>query len=184
MKPKLFIVTSNAVKFKELSTGLGEFFDCEQKVFDEPEIQGRPDEIIKHKIKQAYKKFHQPVLVDDTSVHLEELNGFPGPYMKDFWECFTPFETGVKFAGSRIKVVCRLGLCRSTDDLILVEGVINGEIIKPKSTDHKGRQFDLFVKADGTDRVLLEFSHEEKNKFSHRGLAMKNLLEILKKENK
>src|SRR3989344_1102008 len=182
MKPKLFIVVGNPLKFKELSTGLGEFFDCEQKIINEPEIQGSPEEILAHKLKRAYETFKHPVLVDDVSVHLDELNGFPGPYMKDFWKCLNPQEMGIKFAGSRISATCRLGLCRGGGEIITADGSFGGTVIAPTHNDHKGREFELFVILDGMDRPMIDLSIEEKNEISHRGLAMKNLLEILKKE--
>jgi XTP/dITP diphosphohydrolase len=89
---------------------------------------------------------------------------------------------GVRFAGSRIKSICRLGLSRGEDDVVIAQGEFSGKIIAPKNNDHKGREFELFVVLDGMDKVMLEYSTEEKNEFSHRGRAMKNLLEILKKE--
>lgn len=182
MKPKLYIVTGSAFKFDDLALKLNEFFDCEKKEWNEPEIQGDPKEIITHKLKRAYEIFKHPVLVDDVSVNIEALNGFPGPYMKDFWKCFTPFEMGNKFVGSRISATCQLGLCLGEGDITIAEGTFHGKIIAPKDNDHKGREFELFVVLDGTDKPMLELSTEEKNEFSHRGLAMKNLLEVLKKE--
>ena len=171
------------MKFKELSHDLGGFFDCEQKVIDLLEIQGRPEEVIRHKLLEAYNQVGQAVLVDDTTVHLEALNGFPGPYMKDFWNCFTPYEMGNKFAGSRIKVVCWLGICRGPHDIVIADGAVEGLIVPPKQREHNGRWLDLFTQVDGTDKPMIEFSYEEKNKFSHRGNAVRNLLDILKKEN-
>ncbi|HEY4502926.1 MAG TPA: non-canonical purine NTP pyrophosphatase [Candidatus Paceibacterota bacterium] len=184
MKPKLFIVTGSPFKFGDLSAKLGEFFDCEQKVWDEHEIQGSPDEIIRHKLKRAYEIFKHPVLVDDVSVDMEALGGFPGPYMKDFWKHMTPYEMGNKFAGTKISSTCRLGLCRGEDDMIIAEGTFHGTIIAPKDNNHKGRDFELFVKLDDMDKVMLEYKPEEFYEFSHRGRAMKKLLEILEAENK
>ncbi len=183
MKPKLFIVTGNAVKFAELSADLGEFFDCEQKIINEPEIQGSADEILKHKLARAHEIFKAPVLVDDTSVHLDELGGFPGPYMKDFWNHLNPQNMGIKFAGSRMQVTCRLGLCPREGDVIFAEGAIAGDVVAPTHNNHNGREFELFMKPDGMDRPMIEYSIEEKNKFSHRGQAMRKLLEILREEN-
>src|SRR3989338_653812 len=180
MKPKLLIVTGSAFKFQDLSLKLGEFFDCEQKIWSGHEIQGEPDEIIRHKLKTIYEIFKQPVLVDDVEVNIEELNGFPGPYMKDFWKCFNPYEMGNKFAGSRISATCRLGLCRQEGEAIISKGTFHGKIITPKDNKHKGREFELFVQLDGTDKPMIEYSVKEQNEFSHRGRAMKNLLEILK----
>ena len=183
-KPKLFIVTGSPFKFKDLSAELGKFFDCEQKIFDKPEIQGNPEEIIRHKLKTVYDIFKQPVLVDDVSVSMEALNGFPGPYMKDFWKHLTPEEMGKKFAGTRISATCRLGLCRGEGDMVIAEGTFHGKIVAPKHNNHKDRYFELFVQLDGTDKVMLEYNPQEILEFSHRGRAMKNLLEILKKKKK
>ena len=184
MKPKLLVVTGSPFKFQDLSAKLSEFFDCEQRDWNQPEIQGDPEEIIKHKLEKAYSLFKQPVLVDDVSVDMEALNGFPGPYMKDFWKCFNPEEMGKKFAGSRINATCRLGLCRGVGDIVIAKGTFHGKIVAPKHNSHKGRWFELFVQLDGTDKVMLEYTTEEKNTFSHRGKAMKNLLDILEKEKK
>lgn len=182
MKPKLLIVTGSPFKFEDLAFKLKDYFDCEKKIFNEPEIQGSPEEIIKHKLKTVYDIYKQPVLVDDVSVHIDELKGFPGPYMKDFWKCFTPEEMGKKFAGSKISAICRLGLCRGEGDIVIAKGVFHGSIVAPKNNDHKERYFELFVKLDGVDKTMLELSDEERNKFSHRGEAVRNLIEILKKE--
>ncbi len=178
MKPKLAIVTGNPLKFRELSIALNDFFECEQKkLSDYYEIQGTPEEILKHKLEAAYKEFQEPVLADDTSVHFDALNGFPGPYIRDFLAHMKPWEMGEKFAGTRIEVACRLGLCFAPDDFVLGTGIISGNVILPKTKDDRGTEFDLFVQIDGTDRPMIDFSPEEKNKFSHRGLALKDLLQ-------
>lgn len=36
----------------------------------------------KEKARQAYSQLKKPVLVDDSSFHITELGGFPGPYIK------------------------------------------------------------------------------------------------------
>lgn len=40
------------------------------------------EEIAASKAKQAFEQLKQPVIVEDSSFHIEELNGFPGPYIK------------------------------------------------------------------------------------------------------
>ncbi len=178
------IVTGSEFKFKDLSAKLNEFFDCEQRDWNEYEIQGDPEEILKHKLKRAYEMFKEPVLVDDVSVDIGALNGFPGPYMKDFWKCFTPYEMGVKFSGSRVSATCLLGLCRGEGDIVVASGKHEGKIITPKDNDHKGRNFELFVQLDGMDKVMLELTSEERKVVTHRGKAMRSLLDILQKEKK
>lgn len=181
MKPKLAIVTGNSLKFNELSTRLSEFFDCEQKVLGGYiEIQGTAEEILRHKLIAAYEVFNEAVLVDDTSLHFEELGGFPGPYIKDFNRCLEAWQMGEKFAGTRVTVAARLGLCRAPGDIIIGLGEIAGDVIFPKTHDDQGRDFDLFVQVDGTDKPMIEMTPEEKNLHSHRGRALDSLLSKLK----
>lgn len=183
-KEKLAIVTGNALKFRELSIELDKFFDCEQVILEEyHEIQGKPEDIILHKLMAAYEYFKKPVLVDDTSLHFEALGGFPGPYIKDFIAHIPIYDMGVKFAGSRIQVACRLGYYDGTDPIIAT-GTIEGDVIIPKDIDPGPREFDLFVQIDGTDKPMMEFTPEEKNKISHRGRALQDLVLKLSQRNK
>lgn len=39
-------------------------------------------EIVRMKAKQAYEQLQQPLIVEDSSFHIEALGGFPGPYIK------------------------------------------------------------------------------------------------------
>ncbi len=179
MKPKLLIVTGNAMKYKELSHKLSDFFDCEQVVYDEPEIQGKPIDILKHKLKRAHDVFKQPVLVDDVSVSMSALNGFPGPYMKDFFTYITPYDFGIKFAETDMSGTCLLGFTDGEKEII-AEGSMEGTIVVPKEEHKNGKQFDICFKINGMDRVLEDCTIEEKNKLSHRGKAMENLLIALR----
>ncbi len=177
MKPKLVIVTGNPLKFREISLKLSEFFDCEQKTLDGYfEIQGTSEEIIRHKLEEAYRRFQEPVLVDDTSLHFAALGGFPGPYIRYFFAAMKPWEMGEKFEGTGIKIVCHLGLCRAPGDILFGEGSVEGTVIKPATHDDKGTEFDLFAQLEGTDKPMIEFTPEEKNRFSHRGRALDDLL--------
>jgi inosine triphosphate pyrophosphatase len=179
MKDKLIIVTGNKMKFEELSLVLGDYFDCQmEKLPGYFEIQGTPEEILIHKLKAAYEYFKVPVLVDDTSVHFEALGGFPGPYIKDFIAHMKVYDMGVKFAGTRMSVSCRLGIYDGKEPIIAV-GTIEGGVVMPKDVDPGPREFDLFMQVDGTDKPMIEYSYEEKNNFSHRGLAVKNLIEMI-----
>ena len=180
MKSKLAIVTGNALKYREISAALSEFFEYEQKEVSGYEIQGTLDEIVAHKLDHAYKTLQMPVLVDDTGLYFEALHGFPGPYAKDFFKVMTPFEMGVFFENTRIKAVCNVGIKLSDTETIFAQGIVSGVVIKPQNNDHHGREFDLFFQADGNDRCMIEYTPEEKNAFSHRGRAVVNLLEKLK----
>jgi non-canonical purine NTP pyrophosphatase (RdgB/HAM1 family) len=180
MKSKLAIVTGNAMKFRELSLALGGHFDCEQKeIKGYHEIQGTAEEILAHKLAAAYEAFQMPVLVDDVSVSFDMWNGFPGPYMKDFLEHVHPYELGQRFSGERMRAVCRLGIAMGRTETILAEGSISGCIVPALPGEEGIMHFDVCVQADGMPKRMQEYSPEEKNEFSHRGLAIKDLLSKL-----
>lgn len=178
-KPKLTIVTGNTLKFRELSAKLGEFFECQQGSVDGYEIQGTLEEIVSHKVDHAFSVFNSPVLVDDTGLYFDALGGFPGPYAKDFFKALTPLEMGTLFEGTGIEAISMIGLRLDNSTKIIAKGTVRGVIVKPKDNNHYGREFDLFFKADGHDVCMIEYSPEEKNKFSHRGRAMDDLLSKL-----
>jgi inosine triphosphate pyrophosphatase len=182
-KPKLAIVTGNPLKFRELSSALCEFFDCEQKKVEGFEIQGTLEEILSFKLDHAYKTLQMPVLVDDTALYFEALGGFPGPYAKDFFDALTPYQMGEKFDGSRVDAVCSIGLKLDNDKNIFARGKVSGVVVKPDTNDHDGREFDLFFKADGCELCMINYSPEEKNKYSHRGNAIRDLVYKLKEIN-
>jgi len=63
---------------------------------------------------------------------------------------------------------------------IITEGKMDGIIVVPKEEHKDAKQFDIFFKLNGKDRVLEEFSTTEKNTISHRGFALENLIKILR----
>ena len=90
---------------------------------------------------------------------------------------------GVKFAGTRVNVSCWLGYYDGVKEVI-VNGTINGSVEMPENIDAGPKEFDLFVKIDGTNKVMLHLTTEEKNKISHRGLAVRDLINKLQLSNK
>mmetsp|Transcript_908 Transcript_908/g.1822 ORF Transcript_908/g.1822 Transcript_908/m.1822 type:complete len:133 (+) Transcript_908:101-499(+) len=81
---KLTFVTGNANKLKEVQQILGSSVQLEAKKVDLPELQGEPEEISKEKAKIAAKSINGAVLVEDTCLGFEALQGLPGPYIKWF----------------------------------------------------------------------------------------------------
>ncbi|MDX2775767.1 non-canonical purine NTP pyrophosphatase [Streptomyces caniscabiei] len=53
--------------------------------YDLDEIQSTSlDEVVTHKVKQAYELAERPVLVEDVGLGFDALNGLPGPFVKFF----------------------------------------------------------------------------------------------------
>lgn len=78
-----FFITGNQHKADYLARILG--IPLEHHKLDLDEIQSvDPVEIVEHKVKQAYEILKQPVLVEDTSLCFNALDGLPGPFVKFF----------------------------------------------------------------------------------------------------
>jgi len=78
-------ITGNKDKAAFLARLLGVELEYQKLALDE--IQSvKPEEVIEHKVRQAYEQLHCPVLVEDTCMGLDALGGLPGPFIKFFIE--------------------------------------------------------------------------------------------------
>ena len=59
------------------------------------------------------------------------------------------------------------------------EGVVEGQII-PEKWGEKGFGYDPIFLADGQEKSFAQMSMEEKGSISHRGIAVKKLIQFLK----
>ncbi len=81
MKP--VFITGNADKAAYLARHLGVALE-HQKV-DLDEIQSTSlEDIVEHKVRQAYDRIGKPVLVEDVALGFDALGGLPGPFIKFF----------------------------------------------------------------------------------------------------
>jgi inosine triphosphate pyrophosphatase len=60
------------------------FYQVDSADFDLPEYQGDEHFIVTKKCEAAYEQFQCSVLVEDTCLSIECLQGLPGPYVKWF----------------------------------------------------------------------------------------------------
>lgn len=78
-------ITGNQSKADYLARTLG--IPLEHQKIDLTEIQSTSlEEIVEHKVRQAYRLIGKPVLVEDVSLGLTALGGLPGPFIKFFVE--------------------------------------------------------------------------------------------------
>lgn len=85
---EITFVSSNINKIKEVKLLLGSEFPWELRCqsLELPELQASPVEISIAKCKAAAELCEGPVIVEDTSLCFNALNGLPGPYIKWFYE--------------------------------------------------------------------------------------------------
>lgn len=81
MKP--VFITGNADKAAYLAKHLGVTLEYQRLELDEIQSVSL-EEIVAHKVKQAYRKIGKPVLVEDVALGFDGLGGLPGPFIKFF----------------------------------------------------------------------------------------------------
>lgn len=78
----VYLITKNKGKIAAAQTVFDKYkIEVRPMDFDVPEIQSDSSiEIAKNMVLQAYEKFNEPIIREDHSLYIDELN-FPGPFM-------------------------------------------------------------------------------------------------------
>lgn len=132
------------------------------------------------------EKFGYNCFADDTGLEVEALNGEPGVYSaryageqrdaNDNMDKLLANLDGKTNRNAQFKTVIALNLDGNQQ---LFTGIINGKIIEEKIGTN-GFGYDPIFIADGYSKTFAELTLEEKSKISHRGLAVKQLVDFLK----
>ena len=178
----LVFVTSNRGKLREAEAVLGRKLDhCD---LDLPELQTLDlREVVRGKARAAWERLERPVLVEDTSLELTGLGGFPGPLIR--WLLVSVGPAGIcKIANSfdDSGATARCLVCATDGSAeIFGEGVVTGTIA-PSPRGAGGFGWDVaFVPSEGGGRSYGEMSEEEKNLISHRHKAFVALHDALER---
>ncbi len=88
----ILFATTNSRKIREAEAACSKYnIKVEQIKLDIDEIQSNnPEDIGRDKVEKAFAQTRKPVVVTDTSWNIPALNGFPGGYMKDVANWFSP----------------------------------------------------------------------------------------------
>lgn len=171
---QIYLVTGNPKKVNEFKQILPKNIKISTASIDLDEIQSLDTNIIiNHKLKQAYNKIQKPVIVEDVSVELKDLNGLPGPFVKYFMEQLGRDALYKLAPNSKVKVISTMGFYDGKTTII-VNGIVNGKIAPPSKVTLFG--FDCTVVPDGQTKTFAELGKEYKNLHSHRALASKKLI--------
>ena len=173
-----YFVTSNVHKFQEARRILSEYKIATAKLKVEAlEIQDDSlENIAKFSALDAVRNCGLPVFVEDAGLFIEALGGFPGPYskyvyhtvglggilklMKDVTDRSAHFKSVVAFATPDKEPICFVGK---------VEGKISLQ-----EQGASGFGYDpIFMPLEGEGRTFAEMTAKEKNRYSHRGNALR-----------
>ncbi|XP_015925618.1 inosine triphosphate pyrophosphatase [Parasteatoda tepidariorum] len=173
----LNFVSGNAGKISEVQAILGQVVKINSVKLDLPEYQGESDFITSSKCKVASELIKEPVIVEDTSLCFDALNGLPGPYIKWFLDKLGPAGLHRLLSGWENKsasALCTFAYCENPESAPkLFHGITRGTIVAP--CGESGFGWDSCFLPDGFDRTYAEMTKEEKNEISHRRKALSKL---------
>lgn len=192
---KLIIASNNEGKIKEYKEILEPFgYDViSQKEagidIEIPETGTSYRENALLKAEGIYKLTKTAVLSDDSGLSIDFLNGGPGLYSARFKSNLSQKEKNqyiideMKDTDNRkAKFVCSICFIFENGEKIEVQGICNGKISR-KIEGERGFGYDPIFIPDGYDKTFSDIGQEEKNKISHRAIAIKELIEKLKSKN-
>ena len=176
----LVFVTSNVGKLREAEAVLG--CKLNHRALDIEELQSLDlEEVVRRKATAAHRSLGSPVLVEDTSLELTGLGGFPGPLIR--WMLSSVGPDGICriahcFSDPHATVRCVACATDGVDEVLGV-GVVHGEIAgTPRGRGGFGWD-STFVPDGFGGRTYGEMDEVEKNAISHRRRAFEALREAL-----
>ena len=187
---KLVLATHNSGKIKEFERLLAESVSDVQvlglKDFpDMPDIAETGKTFIENSLLKAHGicEFTKlPTLADDSGLCIDYLNGDPGVYSArwsgvhgndaaNIEKVLSQLE-GVPFSNRSAYFACEVALVFPTGDELTESGKLSGFItLSPRGT--AGFGYDPIFQPVGSELTLGELAHGEKDKISHRGIAMR-----------
>ncbi|MCZ4225464.1 non-canonical purine NTP diphosphatase [Pedobacter rhodius] len=138
-------------------------------------------------LKSSYvaEHYHLDCFADDSGLEIEALNNEPGVYSARYSGSRDSLENinlvlakleGISNRKARFKTVISL---MQNGKNHLFEGVINGTI-RTELSGAKGFGYDPIFQPDGYTITFAEMDMVEKNKISHRALALQKMMVFLK----
>jgi XTP/dITP diphosphohydrolase len=201
MKMKLVFATNNKHKIEEIKEIIGDKIEllslsdigCTDEI---PEDFDTLEANASQKAFYIYNKYKINCFADDTGLEIYALNGKPGVYSarysedtdKDIPKALRPEANIKKVLNEMQGMNDRNARFRTVISLIengketRFEGIVNGVIMREKHGE-KGFGYDPIFQPENYSISFAEMPLDEKNKISHRGLAIAKLIDFLKKNN-
>lgn len=169
----MLFITGNKNKVKEFQEILG--FNLDHMSLDIEEIQEIDiKKVSENKARKAFNIVKKPVIVEDTGLFFEELNGLPGALIKWFEKRLTHSEICNLLKENRNATAEICITYFNGKELKQFESKIKGKIaLKPKGENGFG--WDKIFIPNGKDKTFAEMNSKEKYIFSMRKIALDKL---------
>ncbi|MBK0384333.1 non-canonical purine NTP diphosphatase [Pedobacter sp. SD-b] len=190
MEKELVFATNNAHKLEEVRSKVGDVFKiislndigCHEDI---AETGKTLEENASIKSQYVNKNYSVNCFADDTGLEVKALNNEPGVYSARY-SGFRDFKHNMDLVLLKMQdITDRTARFRTVisviidDEETLFEGIVNGKIRETPS-GNDGFGYDPIFEPDGYDITFAEMGLDEKNRISHRGLAMEKLIAFLK----
>ena len=187
---KLIFATNNKHKLSEIKQLLSHKFTIlslndigiEE---DLPENQKTLEGNAREKAMYVFEKYGENCFADDSGLEIEALGGRPGVYSARYAgrkrDAFDNMQKvlsemkDIENRNARFKTVISLVI---NDEEKQFEGVVYGTILN-ELRGKDGFGYDPIFQPEGFSKSFAEMTAEEKNSVSHRGIAVKKLVEYL-----
>lgn len=191
---KIVFATNNSHKLEEIRKIAGSDIqvlslsdiDCYEEIAETGNTL-RENALIK--ARYVHDKFGYDCFADDTGLQVEALGGAPGIYSARYaGEHCNPEDNMAKILRELIHKKNRSAKFKTVIALVLnsetffFEGSIKGRITYAKRGEN-GFGYDPVFQPDGFEETFAEIGCTEKNKISHRALAVNKLIDFLSKSN-
>ena len=129
-----------------------------------------------------------PAIADDTGLEVDALNGAPGIYSARYAGINVSYEDNVRKLLSEMSSTdmdSRTARFRTVVSFhspkkeLWTEGVIEGSITM-SAIGNGGFGYDSVFRVEQTGKTFAEMTRQDKNKISHRGVALEKMCKLLK----
>lgn len=187
---KLVFATNNPNKLKEVQEMLSDHIQllslkdigCFEDIAETATtLEGNA----KIKADHVTKNYGYDCFADDTGLEVNSLNGEPGVYSARYGGLPRSAENNMNKLlknledktdrSAQFRTIVTLNLEGKSYDF---EGICKGEILHHRQGDG-GFGYDPIFQPEGYQETFAQMSSEEKNKISHRGLAIQKLVKFL-----
>lgn len=188
---ELVFATNNKNKLEELQAMLGAGFKLKSlkdiSCFEEiPEEQETLEGNASQKAYFVFDKYAYNCFADDTGLEIEALGGEPGVYSARYAGTEKSAEANMnKVLDKMSKINNRKARFRTVISLVIngeekqFEGIVEGEILEERKGG-SGFGYDPIFRPLGYDKSFAEMELGEKNRISHRGRAVRKLVDYLR----
>ncbi|MBT7651851.1 MAG: RdgB/HAM1 family non-canonical purine NTP pyrophosphatase [Flavobacteriales bacterium] len=195
MKPVIVFATANENKTAEVRELLKDLYEVKSLIDigcteDIPETTNTLEGNAKQKADYVKEKYGYDCFADDTGLEVKALDGAPGVFTARYGGPEKDAQQNMNYLMNELEKVGALdpsersARFRTAIHLIIngkevgLEGVCKGHIA-PLQSGTAGFGYDPVFIPKGEDRTFSEMSAEEKNSMSHRGSAIRSMLEYL-----